>query len=131
MPRPHHPPGCPHGHTDAKGFDRLRDRTLDRQQVGGRVVRIDDLHLVRADGTCRGDLHDLGDIVGHTVSVIDPATNTDVDTISLSMAGSALAYDGTYVYVTNGLDDTVSVIYPANNTVIDNVTVGTFPVGDL
>jgi YVTN family beta-propeller protein len=49
---------------------------------------------------------------GDTVSVIDTATNTVTDTITVGDGpnGVAVSPDGTLVYVSNFGDDTVSVI---------------------
>jgi YVTN family beta-propeller protein len=66
-----------------------------------------------------------------TVSVIDTATNTVVDTVAveLSPVGVAVHPDGTTVYVANQFSGTVSVIDTATNTVVDTVTVEGFPYG--
>ncbi|MFP1625859.1 YncE family protein [Streptomyces sp. 5K101] len=66
-----------------------------------------------------------------TVSVIDAATNTVVDTITVgdTPLNVAVSPDGSRVYVTNFADDTVSVIDTATNTVIDTIPVGDGPVG--
>ena len=55
-----------------------------------------------------------------TVSVINPATNTAVATISVGSGPSSIAVtpDGAHVYVLNALDNTVSVIATATNTVV-------------
>ena len=67
-----------------------------------------------------------------TVSVIETATNTVIDTITVG--GIPIKRTGAYdteneiIYVTNQ-DGTVSVIDTATNTVIDTITVGTGPSG--
>lgn len=63
------------------------------------------------------------------VSVIDTASNTLVDTITVRMCplGVAITPDGTHVYVTSGISNTsgaVSVIKTATNAVIATVHLG-------
>ncbi|MFF3086476.1 beta-propeller fold lactonase family protein, partial [Streptomyces nojiriensis] len=64
-----------------------------------------------------------------TVSVINTAMNTVVDTVSVGDApqGVAVSRDGTRAYVVNAGADTVSVINTAMNTVVDTVSVGDAP----
>src|SRR5579862_314520 len=64
-----------------------------------------------------------------TVSVINAATNTVVDTITAGQGPSwvAITPDGTRAYVTNYTDDTVSVINTATSTVMATVPVGNGP----
>ena len=67
------------------------------------------------------------------MSVINPSTNTVVDTITLDGGPGGVAVapsgpDAGDVYVING-SDTVSVINPSTNTVVDTITVGTEPEG--
>jgi YVTN family beta-propeller protein len=59
-----------------------------------------------------------------TVSVIDTATNTVVDTVVVGSGPRAVAItpDGAHAYVTNFFDDTLSVIETATNTVVDTVS---------
>ena len=69
-----------------------------------------------------------------TVSVIDPATNNVIDTITVGndpvgVAVSPTGPDAGDIYVTNAAGDTVSVIDPDTNTVIDTITVGRDPAG--
>lgn len=66
-----------------------------------------------------------------SISVIDTATNTVVDTISPldGPRGVAVSPDGARVFVATDGDDTVSVIRTSDNTVIDTVTVGDGPQG--
>jgi YVTN family beta-propeller protein len=79
-----------------------------------------------------------------TVSVIDTATNTEIDTGPITVGslpvGISLTYDGTRAYVANSFDGTVSVIDTATNTLIDTkpspdddimdpITVGGSPSG--
>ncbi len=65
----------------------------------------------------------------NTVSVINGATNTVIDNITVGNRPYAIAYDPAngYVYVANRGSNTVSVINGATNTVIDNITVGYGP----
>jgi YVTN family beta-propeller protein len=70
---------------------------------------------------------------GNTVSVIDTATNTVTETITLpdgkGPTGVAVTPDGSQVYVSNDSDiDAVSVIATATNTV-GSIRVGGFPNG--
>ncbi|MFK7919550.1 MAG: DUF5074 domain-containing protein [Ilumatobacter sp.] len=53
-----------------------------------------------------------------TVSVVDPSTETEIDTIAVGDAPLAIAYDGTYLYVTNSDDNNVSVIDPATRSTV-------------
>jgi YVTN family beta-propeller protein len=69
-----------------------------------------------------------------TVSVIDPATNTVMATITVgeTLIGVAVSPAGTLagdVYVVKGTGFTVSVIDPATDTVIANIPVGIEPSG--
>ncbi|GAB2814309.1 hypothetical protein GCM10027176_18620 [Actinoallomurus bryophytorum] len=67
----------------------------------------------------------------NTVSVIDTATNTVIDTITVGGAPVDVAFNprGTRAYVTNSASNTVSVINTATNTVIDTIGVGSVPAG--
>ena len=67
----------------------------------------------------------------NTVSVIDTATNTVADTVSVGTQprGIAVHPDGNTVYVGNTGSNFVSVIDTATKTVIDTVTVGNSPFG--
>jgi YVTN family beta-propeller protein len=60
-----------------------------------------------------------------TVSVIETATNTVVDTVEVGPGPRAVAItpDGAHAYVTNFFNDTVSVIETATNTVVDTIAV--------
>ena len=62
-----------------------------------------------------------------TVSVIDPITNTLIDTIPVGDAPSGIVFSGTNIYVANIMSGTVSVINPTTNSVIDTITVGEQP----
>lgn len=66
---------------------------------------------------------------GTTVSVIDPATNEVIGTVSVGVfpIGVAVHPDGSRAYVTNGTSDTVSVIDTSTNTAIRTVAVGRRP----
>jgi outer membrane autotransporter protein len=70
---------------------------------------------------------------GHTVSVIDTATNTTVATIPVGIDPRLIAVsaDGTRAYVANRLSDTVSVINTATNSVTATIAIapGAQPVG--
>jgi DNA-binding beta-propeller fold protein YncE len=46
------------------------------------------------------------------VSVIDPATNTETDTITVGTVPYGVAYDGTNIYVTNNGSNNVSKLIP-------------------
>jgi YVTN family beta-propeller protein len=68
------------------------------------------------------------------VSVINPANNTVIATITVGSGPAGVAVSPTGpeagdVFVTNDQGGTVSVINPANNTVIANLTVGAGPFG--
>ncbi|MFW6219922.1 MAG: YncE family protein, partial [bacterium] len=64
------------------------------------------------------------------LSVINPATNTIVGSISVG-TGPAIAYSPSNdrIYVCNSGSDNVSVINPATNTVVATITVGDGPRG--
>ena len=64
-----------------------------------------------------------------TVSVIDPITNTLIDTIPVGDAPSGIVFSGANIYVANIMSGTVSVINPTTNSVIDTITVGNSPGG--
>ena len=66
-----------------------------------------------------------------TISVIDNATRTVIDTVTVGSSpfDVAVSPDGAAVYVTNSGDHTVSVIETATHTVIATVPVGDTPVG--
>ena len=67
----------------------------------------------------------------NTVSVINVATNTVMDTITVGANpyGVSVSPDGSKVYVANSGDNTVSVINTATNTVSATITVGSYPDG--
>ena len=67
----------------------------------------------------------------NTVSVINVATNTVINTIKVSSNpyGVSASPDGSKVYVTNYGDSTVSVINTATNAVSATITVGVKPAG--
>ena len=69
--------------------------------------------------------------VSNSVSVIDLATNTVVDTITgfHTPRGVAVTPNNQYVYVSNSGLDTVSVISTLTNTVVATITVGYQPWG--
>ncbi len=70
----------------------------------------------------------VADRVTNTVLVIDTATNTVVDTVTLSQPfGVAISPDGVFAYVTHS--NQISVIDTATNTVAVTVTVGINPRG--
>jgi YVTN family beta-propeller protein len=84
---------------------------------------------VTPDGSTAYVVH--RDFVG-TVEVIDTATNTVIDTITVGDGPSdlnsvAVTPDGAFAYVTNFYDNTVVVIDTGTNTVIDTITVGDNP----
>ena len=66
-----------------------------------------------------------------SVSVIDTATNTVTNTISVGdfPFGVAVSPDGRYAYVANAADDNLSVIETSGYTVVANITVGDDPHG--
>ncbi|MGB0470335.1 MAG: YncE family protein [Ilumatobacteraceae bacterium] len=68
-------------------------------------------------------------LIDGTVSVIDPATNTETTTVPVGGAPDGIAFDGTNIYVTNYTDDTVSIINPDTNTVTNTISVGDGPSG--
>jgi len=75
-------------------------------------------------------------VPGHTVFVIDTATNNIIATVDVGTypLGVAVTPDGTKVYVVNmGINynqgNTVSVIDTATNHVTATITVGTYPSG--
>lgn len=67
---------------------------------------------------------------GNTVSVIDTATDTVIDTITVGTVPIAVAITpfGKRIYVTNELDNSVSVICTLNNKTIETITVGNSPL---
>ncbi|HZN80899.1 MAG TPA: beta-propeller fold lactonase family protein [Mycobacterium sp.] len=87
---------------------------------------------VSRDGTRVYVSHEFsGQQLGNTVSVIDSATNTVIDTITVGAKPSAMAVspDGSRLYVTNSGDDTVSVVDTATNSVVATIPVGAVPNG--
>jgi YVTN family beta-propeller protein len=68
---------------------------------------------------------------GHTISVIDGASYTVIDHLSVGTApfGPAVDIQRNTVYVPNLFDNSVSVIDGASDAVIDTVPVGTLPAG--
>jgi YVTN family beta-propeller protein len=62
-----------------------------------------------------------------TVSRIDPATHTVIQTIAVGAAPEALTVTAGDVWVANFADDTVSVIDIATDKVVDTIGVGTGP----
>ncbi|MDP4510311.1 YncE family protein [Nonomuraea turcica] len=66
-----------------------------------------------------------------TVSVINTATNTVIDTIPVGAQPAAVAItpNGTRAYVANFNSSNVSMINTATNTVIDTIPVGALPFG--
>jgi len=68
---------------------------------------------------------------GDTISVINPATNTPLATITVGEFPQAIAItpDRQRAYVTNSFDNTVSVVDIPNNVEIATITVGVFPFG--
>lgn len=76
----------------------------------------------------------IANLNSDTVSVIDTAANSVINTINVGIGpqGIAVNSDGTKVYVTNSgrgyyTDSTVSVIDTATNTVTATVNVGSMP----
>ena len=68
---------------------------------------------------------------GDTVSVINPRTNTVVDTITVGKGPFWIAYDpkNGYLYVTDTGSNEVTVIDGRTNTVIGTIPVGSEPAG--
>ncbi|BAN01295.1 hypothetical protein YM304_09810 [Ilumatobacter coccineus YM16-304] len=68
-----------------------------------------------------------------SVSVIDPSTNTVTNTILLGEPTSptAVAFDGTSVYLANYYSNTVDVIDPLFQTVVGTIPVGAGPWGAM
>ena len=66
-----------------------------------------------------------------SVSVINGATNTVIDTIPVGSSPEGVSFDSSngYVYFTNFGSKNVSVINGATNSVIDTINVGSEPVG--
>lgn len=108
------------------------------------VVHVIDASSNTVDTTVPVGMHPLGIAVNSftnkmyvtnfesdTVSVIDGATNTVIDTIAVGNGSypSAVAVDmnKNVIYVTNVRKDTVSVIDGATNTIIDTIPVGNAP----
>ncbi len=83
------------------------------------------------DGECRcqSGLVYVANPIDDNVLVIDTATNTVGQTISVGVFPRAVAIsrDGSTVYVTNDNDSTVSVIDTATNTVGATISIGVFP----
>jgi YVTN family beta-propeller protein len=87
---------------------------------------------VSGDGTSVYVSHEFsGQEFGNTVSVIDTATNSVVDTIVVGGIPGAMAVspDGTRLYVANTRDDTVSVVDTATDGVVATIGVGGRPSG--
>lgn len=65
-----------------------------------------------------------------TVSVIETATNTVTDTVSVGSNpfGVSVTPDVTSAYVANRYSNTVSVINTATNAITATVNVGGFPI---
>ena len=66
---------------------------------------------------------------GHSISRIDPATKSVVETIPVGSSPSGIAIGNGAVWVTNSLDGTVSRIDPGTNSVVQTIDVGNGPVG--
>ena len=79
----------------------------------------------------RGQTAYIANDLDSTVSVIDVATNTVIDTIKVGAYpyGVSASLDGSKVYVTNVGDSTVSVINTADNTVSATIKVSAHPYG--
>jgi YVTN family beta-propeller protein len=67
--------------------------------------------------------------LSNSLSVIDTATNTVIDTVFAGVlpVGVAVRTDGAFVYVPNFGTGTVSVINTATNTITGSITVGLGP----
>ena len=65
----------------------------------------------------------------NTVSVINVATNTVIDSITVGIepSGVSVSPDGNKVYVANQVSKTVSVISTATNTITATIPVGLQP----
>ena len=65
----------------------------------------------------------------NTVSVINPSTNTTINSITVGYAPLGVEFNpsGTLAYVVNQDSGTISVINPSTNTIINTITVGTYP----
>ena len=73
----------------------------------------------------------VANVTAGTVSVIDPATNSVVATVSVGTSpwGVAVSPDAKFAYVANHGSNNVSVISTATNTVVATVPVGLGPFG--
>ena len=73
----------------------------------------------------------VGTFSNGTVNVIDTATNTVVDTITVGAGplGVSISPDGDFVYISNFLDETLSVIKTETNQVVATVNIGNMPRG--
>ena len=73
----------------------------------------------------------VGNSYSDSVSVIDTATNTVVDTVVGVdyPAGIAIAPDGAYAYIVGSDSNSVSVIDTATNAIVQTVVVGSLPDG--
>jgi peptide/nickel transport system substrate-binding protein len=65
----------------------------------------------------------------NAVYVIDPETNTKLETIEVGNAPGGIAVGGDYVWVTNSLDGTVSQIDPRAQIELQRIPVGNGPTG--
>ncbi len=88
------------------------------------------LSLMLAAQFCGAQTAYITNYGDNTVSVINVATNTVIDTIAVGRNPYAVSVsaDGSKVYVTNLRDSTVSVINTATNTVTDTIKVGSHPI---
>jgi YVTN family beta-propeller protein len=98
--------------------------------IGVSMVVILTVMLYFDTGFCGGFIY-VPNFFGNNVSVIDPATNSVLTTITVGKypVGIAVNPNGTLAYVTNMGDDNVSVIDTATNTVVKTYRVGSEPVG--
>jgi YVTN family beta-propeller protein len=72
-------------------------------------------------------------VLGNSVSVIDPKTNTNIKNIPVGAEPSAIGYEGftNTIYVANRASNTLSVIDPNGNNVVAKVTFNTMPFKDI
>jgi YVTN family beta-propeller protein len=115
-------------------IDTAKNTVVAKIPVGdepsGIAITPDANHSPEHDNGSRRPLAYVTNVLDNTVSVIDTASNTVVDTIPVGDvpdAGVAFTPDGSRAYVTNFDGNTVSVIDTARKKVVDTIPVGDSP----
>jgi YVTN family beta-propeller protein len=99
-------------------------------QINTAVVPVGTMPTGAAQDPVTGDIY-VANSGDDTVSVIDPDSQTVIDTIGVGDGPGSVAADPSagIIYVSNFIDDTVTVIDTPTNTVVDTIAVGDGPDG--